>query len=212
MSSFYTPYVEPASYDSSTTFPFEGCNIETASQEAIMSLAGRSPILHRLGAITVLRVSQKLALKCGTGVLPSEAEAMRFATANTSIRMPKVHRSFNVPELSYFGTMGYIVMDYIEGVCLASCWDNLDLRKRQDVVEQVSGIIRELQSLSVVARPKGCGLRITVQDPLLTDRKSRIGSITNLPYAKRLEMRGEIYLLSTSQPLFLHTKTSLQGT
>ncbi|KAI9785386.1 MAG: hypothetical protein M1839_000405 [Geoglossum umbratile] len=127
---FNTPYIEPSSYDSSTTFPFEGCNIETASHETMKD--PRSYI--NLGR---------------QHVLPSEAETMRFATANTTIRIPKVHLSFNVPELSYFGTIGYIVMDYIEGVCLESCWGNLDLRKRQDVVKQVSEIIQQLQSVQL---------------------------------------------------------------
>jgi aminoglycoside phosphotransferase (APT) family kinase protein len=112
-----------------------------------MSLDGRSPILHQFGSTAVMRISQNLVLKCGRSVLPSEAENMRFATANTTIRIPKVHHSFNVPGPGYFGTMGYIVMDYVEGTSLANCWDDLDFGKRQDVVNQVSGIIQQLQSV-----------------------------------------------------------------
>jgi hypothetical protein len=55
---------------------------------------------------------------------------MRFAAVNTSIRVPKVHRSFNVPGRGYFETIGYIVMDYVGGVCLANYWNELGFWKR----------------------------------------------------------------------------------
>ena len=112
-----------------------------------MSLLDRSPILHQFGPTKIVRISQKLALKSGPSVLPSEAENMRFAAANTSIRVPKVRRSFNVPGPGIFETIGYIVMDYVEGVCLANCWNDLDPGTRQNVVLQVAGFIQQLQSV-----------------------------------------------------------------
>jgi hypothetical protein len=65
--------------------------------------------------------------------LPLEAENMRFVAQYTSVRIPKVHRSFNIASgLGYFRTTGYIVMDYVEGDCLPNYWN--DLLERQEVV------------------------------------------------------------------------------
>ena len=84
---------------------------------------------------------------------------MRFAAANTCVRVPKVRRSFNVPGPGYFETIGYIVMDYVEGVCLANCWNDLDSLKRQNVILQVAGMIQQLQSVRLNSPgPIGGGL------------------------------------------------------
>lgn len=72
---------------------------------------------------------------------------MRFTAANTSIRVPKVRRSFNVPGPGIFETIGYIAMDYVDGTCLADCWNDLSPRIQQNVVLQVAEFIRQLQSV-----------------------------------------------------------------
>lgn len=38
-------------------------------------------------------------------------------------------------------------MDYVEGVCLANCWNDLDPGTRQSVASQVAGFIQQLQSV-----------------------------------------------------------------
>jgi len=38
-------------------------------------------------------------------------------------------------------------MDYVEGVCLANCWNELGSWKRQSVISQVAGMIQQLQSV-----------------------------------------------------------------
>ena len=48
-------------------------------------------------------------------VLPAESRALQLAGAKTSIHVPKVYRSFQVEVREYFGTVGYFIMDYIEG-------------------------------------------------------------------------------------------------
>ena len=45
--------------------------------------------------------------------------------------------------------MGYIVMDHVEGHCLADCWDRLDYRERENFVSQVASAIWQMQSIQL---------------------------------------------------------------
>lgn len=73
-------------------------------------------MLHKLGATKVVRLSRHLVMKGGGSVLPCEAETLNFVASKTGIRAPRVHRAFQVEdETQYFGTKGYIVMDFIAG-------------------------------------------------------------------------------------------------
>jgi hypothetical protein len=75
------------------SFPTHGWALYSLANTVKLEPQGRVGI-HSL---ILLLISRKLVLKSGPSVLPSEAENMRFAAANTSIRVPKVGRSFNVP-------------------------------------------------------------------------------------------------------------------
>jgi aminoglycoside phosphotransferase (APT) family kinase protein len=88
-------------------------------------------------------------LKAGGSVLLCEAEALRLiALKAPSLRVPRVHRSFQVEDPStYFGTRGYIVMDYINGQQIDECWDSLDADARHSVVVQVTQMVRDMQSI-----------------------------------------------------------------
>lgn len=120
------------------------------SDETLISLSNTGPVLHSFACQKVVRLSRSLALKTGIDILPSEAEHMRFAATNTNIPMPKVHRSFNIDATGgLHGTRGYIVLDYVEGECLADCWSSLDTHTRRNVVLQVASIIQEMQSVQI---------------------------------------------------------------
>lgn len=83
--------------------------------------------------------------------LPSEAEAMKTVANMTSIRLPKVYRSFNIDGTGgMYDTTGYIVMGYVEGTSLDKCWTELPQSKREDVVGQVADMISQLQSISLL--------------------------------------------------------------
>ena len=61
-------------------------------------------------------------LKCGPLVLPSEGRALKFVKAKTSILVPRVYRSFQVDDpFEFYGTRGYLVMDYIKGQDMGDC-------------------------------------------------------------------------------------------
>lgn len=65
-------------------------------------------------------------LKCGPLVHPSEGRALKFVKAKTSILVPRVYRSFQVDDpFEFYGTRGYLVMDYIKGQDMGGCWIHL---------------------------------------------------------------------------------------
>ncbi|KMU91476.1 hypothetical protein CIHG_09229 [Coccidioides immitis H538.4] len=76
-----------------------------------------------------------------------EAKALDLARAKTVIRVPHVYRSFQVDDpFEYYGTRGYLVMDYIEGRNLGDCWMQLAAEDKADVISQSAAIISQLQS------------------------------------------------------------------
>ncbi|PMD40169.1 phosphotransferase family protein [Hyaloscypha variabilis F] len=137
---FHQPFRDPASANDSSTFPLDGQDLTSVSDEALIALYDTAPIIYEFGSTRVVRISRTLALKGGNSVLPCEAQNMSFAAAHTSIPVPKVHR-----------TTCFIVMDYIQGVCLSECWDSLDIASRSDITSRVASMIQELESVSVQA-------------------------------------------------------------
>lgn len=75
---------------------------------------------------------------------------MKLVAQKTSIRLPKVYRSFNVYGTGgIYDSTGYIVMDYIEGASLAKSWKDLSSTECEKAIEQVTDMISQLQSLHI---------------------------------------------------------------
>ncbi|KAL4898714.1 hypothetical protein BDV59DRAFT_9252 [Aspergillus ambiguus] len=53
-------------------------------------------------------------------------------------------------DTKYFGTMGYIVMDYIDGEPLDSCWGDFSDEQKMDIARQTAQIITEMQSIKLL--------------------------------------------------------------
>lgn len=89
-------------------------------------------------------------IRKSTSTLPSDAEAMKLVAQKTSIYLPKVYRSFTIYGTGgIYDSTGYIVMSYIDGVCLSKCWESLLPDEREQIVYQVIDMIRQLQSLYI---------------------------------------------------------------
>lgn len=89
-------------------------------------------------------------MKGGGSVLASEAEMLGLIVSRTSIRAPRVHRSFMVKDdTQYFGTSGYIVMDFIQGQPLDECWDSLSRDTQGEIAAQIAEMIKEMQSIEL---------------------------------------------------------------
>ena len=87
----------------------------------------------------VIRYGNKV-VKSGPGILPLEAETMRFIAANTSIPVPRVYEEER-------GLVPSITMDYIEGETLEAVWNGLPEEQKLDIAEQLKGILSQLRSL-----------------------------------------------------------------
>jgi aminoglycoside phosphotransferase (APT) family kinase protein len=89
-------------------------------------------------------------MKGGGNVLSCEAKTLKLIESNSCIRTPRVHRSFQLPDpTKYFGTVGYIVMDYISGQSLDKLWRDLTNESRLDIASQTARMILELQSIEI---------------------------------------------------------------
>ncbi|KAK2754864.1 hypothetical protein FQN54_006757 [Arachnomyces sp. PD_36] len=146
----FAAVVDPRSKDNTEVFPLDGKSLDDFSDEDLISLAETSPILFKLSGTNVVRLSKTLVLKAGGNILPCEASALRLVAEGTGIPVPRVHRSFQVPDVSqYFGTKGYIVMDYIDGVNLGDSWKYLSSEQKKDAVVQTVKMVEQMQALTL---------------------------------------------------------------
>ena len=102
--------------------------MQCVSREEIIHAAGRGPILHRQGGVTVTRVHQDAVLKYGSNVHLSEARNMRLVLKCTNVRLPTVCDAWE-GKANKQG-IGYLLMEYIEGDALDKKWADLDIHVR----------------------------------------------------------------------------------
>lgn len=122
--------------------------LDSLSDESLADLLKSAPVLHDLGETTVVRLSKNLVLKGGGNVLPCETEVLQLLASRSNIRAPRIHRSLHLKDdTQYFGIIGYIVMDYIDGKPLDSCWGDLSDEKKLDIAKQTAQMVIEMQSI-----------------------------------------------------------------
>ncbi|KAJ5947938.1 Aminoglycoside phosphotransferase [Penicillium verhagenii] len=147
---YLEPFRDPRSRDPFGPFPLDERDLTSVTNKELSSLLTSAPIIHQYGATKVVRLSENLALKAGGSILPGEAEILNLVASKTSIRVPRVHRSFQVKDdTKYFGTFGYIVMDYVPGQPLDECWNCLSSDAQGRIASQVAGMIQEMQSFEL---------------------------------------------------------------
>ncbi|KAI0141872.1 kinase-like domain-containing protein [Xylariaceae sp. FL1272] len=156
---FPRPYTDPRSTDDSYPFPLDGQDTSTVAEAQLFKAYSMAPRLHEYGGIKITRASKSLAIKGGLGVSKSEAENMKFAAEVLGLPVPKVHRTFtaNIPNMhGSRETTGYfIVMDYIAGSTVETCWDSLATSDRESVAQQVSNAIEKMQAHRIDHLPIG---------------------------------------------------------
>src|SRR5579871_6280850 len=93
-------------------------------------------------------ISKRLCIKYGPHTHLSEASTMRFATAHTSISVPKVYCAFTLHGWTY------IVMERMAGDMIARGWIYRSAKSKADVLSQVKQMIQEMLSI----RPTDVGI------------------------------------------------------
>lgn len=132
-------------------FPLDGKDLDSVTDETLVTLLESTPVLHDLGDTKVVRLSQHLVMKGGGSVLPCEAKMLNLIASKTGIRAPRVHRSFQVEDKTqYFATKGYLVMDFIAGQPLDECWNGLPYDNQRQIAIQVADMIKEMQSVAIL--------------------------------------------------------------
>ncbi|KAL5363414.1 hypothetical protein BJX96DRAFT_167463 [Aspergillus floccosus] len=131
--------------------PRNNKELDSLSDDSLADLLKSALILYDLGQTTVVRLSKNLVLKGGGNVLPCEAKVLQLVASRSNIRVPRVHRSLQfTDDTEYFGTMGYIVMDYIDGEPLDGCWGGLSDEQKLDIAKQTAQMIIEMQSIKLL--------------------------------------------------------------
>ncbi|KAF2679672.1 phosphotransferase family protein [Lentithecium fluviatile CBS 122367] len=151
MTSPWVPTADPAARDPSTNFPLDGLhfNIGTMPQDTLLAYGEAAPALHSLGGTRITRLSKTLVMKSGTRVLTSEYETMKYVKATfPEVRLPRVYRFFTTEAVrsNVVCKMGCIIMDYVDGRCLDSCWDQLSPEAQEDIATQVAAVVNQLQT------------------------------------------------------------------
>ncbi|KAL9618510.1 MAG: hypothetical protein Q9160_006766 [Pyrenula sp. 1 TL-2023] len=96
----------------------------------------------------VVGVGEHFVVKYGFGVSLLEGESMRFVRESTSVPVPALYASFQIPEpknASYKKT--YLIMERIRGVTLESLWLKLDESAKKAIVSKLQLFFDELRKL-----------------------------------------------------------------
>ena len=126
----------------------------------ITSSQGPDILDDRHSGVKVVRVNSHFAIKYGRLVDFLEGENMVFVRKSTKIRVPELYAMFT--EVST--DIRFIVMEYIPGKTLSSCWKALDNDQKQLITKQLRHYLDELRSLpspnpSYFGSLDGSGLR-----------------------------------------------------
>jgi serine/threonine protein kinase len=137
---------QPSSRDSSTSFPLNGIDLASISDEQLILMGQTAPVIYSLWSTRIVRLSVNLILKFGKAIQMQEIEAMKCVLSKTTVLTPKLHRYFFTQSESTFDRCGYIVMDYVEGDTLFDIWNTISQEKCIDIFGQIASIVSQLQA------------------------------------------------------------------
>ncbi|KAJ5495253.1 Aminoglycoside phosphotransferase [Penicillium diatomitis] len=116
------------------------------ANEALTILLVTAPVLHQLGETPVVRLLENLIMKGGSSVMISEAEALRLVAARTTIRGPRVHRSFEQPTT---GNMRLVVSKMVDKE------NTLSELREEATRESQSATVRMVKRERILANDEG---------------------------------------------------------
>lgn len=92
----------------------------------------------------VLRISERIVVKCGYGVLLGEPATQKYVYQHLNcrvVRVPQVYRYFQVQDRpGSFWVKGYLFIEFIPG----QTSDELDISSAVDITERLANIVSEL--------------------------------------------------------------------
>jgi len=119
--------------------------------------------------IPVYKVDGSTVVKTGDSVRLAEAEAMRLVRQKTTIPVPKIYNAYTDSDSGHVR----IVMEFIEGDCLAEVWGKLGDAQKEEVIEQLRGFLAQLREIkgSFIGSVDGTAC----EDQLFTDEIGTYG-------------------------------------
>jgi aminoglycoside phosphotransferase (APT) family kinase protein len=125
--------------------------VMTASKPQLIAAAHSGPDVTGMSSGYVNRISKGMSLRRSYYILPAEATTMRAVARDTRINVPTVHRFFTEYDddgnCGPYKSIGYLVMDYVDGMLLSDCWRELQDKQREEIVKQVVDMIQQLRQL-----------------------------------------------------------------
>ena len=89
------------------------------------------------------KVDANTVVKTGDSVRLAEVAAMNLVREKTSIPVPEVYNAYTDPATGHVR----IVMEFIEGDCLADVWDTFSTEQKQQVTEQLRDFLSQLHDI-----------------------------------------------------------------
>ncbi|KAJ4988693.1 phosphotransferase [Stagonosporopsis vannaccii] len=119
--------------------------------------------------VPVYKIDAHTVVKTGDCVRLAEAEAMKLVREKTTIPVPKVHNAYINDATGY----PLIVMDFIEGECLADVWDGFDDGQKEEIIFQLRHYFSQLREIkgTFIGSVDGTAC----EDQLFTDVPSAFG-------------------------------------
>ncbi|KAH9883044.1 hypothetical protein J1614_000411 [Plenodomus biglobosus] len=91
---------------------------------------------------TIILLSGKICVKCGTGVSLNEATTMQFVAKHTSIPVPRVYCAFAKQNRAY------IVIKRIHGEPIGAGWYKRSEESKAKILDQLKKMIEEMRSIT----------------------------------------------------------------
>jgi len=109
---------------------------------SIAEILNATEVLSSQSGAKVVKVRDAFVVKYGGRVPFTEAETMRYVSANSDVPVPKVLGTMTDPDNA---KIKYIVMEFVEGQCLHEIWSDLSAMEREEVKSQLKDAVKSLR-------------------------------------------------------------------
>lgn len=109
---------------------------------SIAEILEATEVLSSQSGAKVVKVRNAFVVKYGGRISFSEAETMRYVSANSDVPVPKVLGTITDPNNA---NIKYIVMEFVEGQCLDIIWSDLSATEKGDVKSQLKAAVNSMR-------------------------------------------------------------------
>ena len=120
---------------------------------SIAEILNATEVLSSQSGAKVVKVRDAFVVKYGGRVSSTEAETVRYVSANSDVPLGTMTDPDNAK-------IKYIVMEFVEGQCLDEIWSNLSVVEREEVKTQLKDAVKACDS----CRTKATSAQSTIEN------------------------------------------------